>query len=247
VQPEHRDTHEQLGGFAGIIANPTPKTLLAAHRSGYFPQAHIGPQKWWTREQRYVQFLHERRIPKTVRYEMRKSSFRLTFDRAFDEVIAACAEPRKGRPQLTWVTPKIMHLYAALHDMGHAHSFEVWDETGALVGGGYGVAVGRIFITESLFSRASNTSKLGLQFLNYHLESWGFVLNDVKDFAPHFEGVGSRHISQAEYTDLLAAYADVSLPPNANVCPWTPHATLAEIAKATVNPPVTSATPSSST
>ncbi|MCV5231811.1 leucyl/phenylalanyl-tRNA--protein transferase family protein, partial [Escherichia coli] len=86
---------------------------------------------------------------------MRKTDYRVTFDQAFDEVIAACAEPRKGRPLLTWITPKIMHLYAALHDMGAAHSFEVWSADGRLVGGGYGIAIGRVFYTESQFSRES--------------------------------------------------------------------------------------------
>ena len=236
-QPTAADVHQSPAGFAGVIAKPTPQSLLAAHREGFFPQAHMGPQKWWTREQRYVQFLNERRIPKTVRYEMRKAKLTLTFDQAFDAVIAACAEPRPGRPKLTWITPDIMHLYARLHDAGHAHSFEMWDETGALVGGGYGVAIGRIFVTESLFSRVPSASKMGLQFLNFHLGAWGFILNDVKDEAPHFTGVGSRHIPGTEYAALLTELARATLPGNPKVVAWTPHANLAEIAKLTINPP----------
>jgi leucyl/phenylalanyl-tRNA---protein transferase len=236
-QPDEKGVHASPEGFAGTIANATPQSLLAAHRAGFFPQAHMGPQKWWTRAQRYVQFLDERRLPKTLRYEMRKAKLTLTFDQAFDDVIAACAEPRPGRPKLTWITPDIMHLYARLHDAGHAHSFEVWDEAGQLVGGGYGVAIGRIFVTESLFSRVPSASKMGLQFLNFHLGAWGFVLNDVKDFAPHFAGAGSRHIPGSAYSALLAQYAHADLPANPNVVAWTPHASLAEIAKLTVNPP----------
>lgn len=228
-KPANEDVHAKPEGFAGIINSPSPLSILAAHRRGFFPQSHMGPLQWWTREQRFVLDLDECRIPKTLRNEMRKSSLFVTFDQAFDAVIAACAEPRPGRPKLTWITPKIMHLYSHLHGMGHAHSFEVWDETGHLVGGGYGVAIGRIFVTESLFSRTGSASKMGLQSLNYHLREWGFVLNDVKDSAPHLTGIGTRHISRGEYDALLAGHARAELPRDPMLHSWTPHVTLAEI------------------
>jgi leucyl/phenylalanyl-tRNA---protein transferase len=233
ARPTATDVHTSPEGFAGVARDVTPASLLAAHRDGFFPLAHVGPLKWWTREQRYVQILAERRIPKTLRNEMRKSRLVITFDQAFDAVIKACSEPRPGRPKLTWITPRIMHLYAALHDSGHAHSFEVWDEAGELVGGGYGVAIGRIFVTESLFSRATSASKLGMQVLNYHLALWGYILNDVKDFAPHFGSIGSRYISRADYTALLAEYGDAALPNNPSIVPWRSAATLAEIVAGT--------------
>jgi leucyl/phenylalanyl-tRNA---protein transferase len=233
VKPTEADIRAKPAGFAGIARDVTPQSLLAAHRDGYFPQAHMGPLKWWTREQRYVQILAERRIPKTLRNEMRKSRLIVTFDQAFDAVIKACAEPRPGRPKLTWITPDIMHLYAGLADLGHAHSFEVWDEAGELVGGGYGVAVGRIFVTESLFSRSSSASKMGMQALNHHLALWGFILNDVKDFAPHFASIGSRHLTRADYAAVLGEYGDAALPANPRVVPWRSSATLAEIVAST--------------
>ena len=229
IKPTEADIRQHPEGFAGVARDVTPQSLLAAHRDGYFPQAHMGPLKWWTREQRYVQILAERRIPKTLRYEMRKSRLIVTFDQAFDSVIKACAEPRPGRPKLTWITPNIMHLYAALADAGHAHSFEVWDDAGELVGGGYGVAIGRVFVTESLFSRASSASKMGMQALNHHLALWGFILNDVKDFAPHFASTGSRHLSRADYSAVLGEYGDAALPANPRVVPWRASATLADI------------------
>jgi leucyl/phenylalanyl-tRNA---protein transferase len=229
AQPTDADMRPTPEGFAGVARDVTPLSLLAAHRSGFFPQAHFGPLKWWTREQRYVQILAERRIPKTLRNEMRKARLIVTFDQAFDTVIEACAAPRPGRPKLTWITPQIMHLYAGLHDAGHAHSFEVWDDAGELVGGGYGVAIGRIFVTESLFSRAPSASKMGMQALNYHLALWGFILNDVKDFAPHFGGIGSRYLSRADYAALLSEYGDATLPLNPAVVPWRNAASLAEI------------------
>jgi leucyl/phenylalanyl-tRNA---protein transferase len=228
-RPADADTTGNPPEFSGVIRNPTPESLLAAHRDGFFPQAHMGPLKWWTRENRCVQMLADRRIPKTLRNEMRKSRLVVTFDQAFDAVIKACAEPRPGRPKLTWVTPEIMHLYAALHDQGHAHSFEVWDEAGELVGGGYGVAVGRVFVTESLFSRSSSASKMGMQSLGYHLQSWGFILNDVKNQAPHFASIGTSLIPKAAYRDLLRDYAAAALPANPKLVPWRATATLAQI------------------
>jgi leucyl/phenylalanyl-tRNA---protein transferase len=233
VKPTEADIRKSPEGFAGVARDVTPETLLAAHRAGFFPLAHVGPLKWWTRDQRYVQILADRRIPKTLRNEMRKARLIVTFDQAFDTVIKACSEPRPGRPKLTWITPRIMHLYARLHDAGHAHSFEVWDDAGDLVGGGYGVAVGRIFITESLFSRSASASKMGMQALNYHLALWGYILNDVKDFAPHFGSIGSRYLTRADYSAVLGEYGDASLPTNPRVVPWRAAASLAEIVTAT--------------
>lgn len=233
AKPTEADIRHTPAGFAGVVRDATPASLFAAHRDGFFPQAHFGPLKWWTREQRYVQILAERRIPKTLRNELRRARLIVTFDQAFDTVIKACSEPRPGRPKLTWITPEIMHLYAQLADAGHAHSFEVWDEAGELVGGGYGVGVGRIFITESLFSRSSSASKMGMQSLNYHLALWGYILNDVKDFAPHFASIGSRHVSRADYAALLGEYGDAALPANPRVVPWRTSATLAEIVAST--------------
>jgi leucyl/phenylalanyl-tRNA---protein transferase len=233
AKPTEADIRNAPEGFSGVARDVTPATLLAAHRDGFFPLAHVGPLKWWTRNQRYVQILAERRIPKTLRNEMRKARLIVTFDQAFDTVIKACSEPRPGRPKLTWITPQIMHLYARLHDAGHAHSFEVWDEAGELVGGGYGVAVGRIFVTESLFSRTASASKMGMQALNYHLALWGYILNDVKDFAPHFASIGSRHLSRADYCAVLSEYGDASLPEQPRIVPWRNAASLAEIVTTT--------------
>lgn len=235
--PAAADVHSNPAGFAGVVARATPQSMMAAHRDGFFPQAHMGPQQWWTREQRYVLFLAERRMPKTLRNEMRKARLTITFDTAFDRVIKACSEPRPGRPKLTWITPDIMRLYSGLHAAGHAHSFELWDEAGALVGGGYGVAVGRVFVTESLFSRCGSASKMALQSLNHHLAAWGFVLNDVKDHAPHLAGMGSRFISGDEYAALLDQHRDAALTVSAGYTSWQPTSTFPEIVQASSAPP----------
>ena len=111
---------------------------------------------------------------------MRQNRYRVTFDRDFDGVMKACAGRRDGKSHVTWITPRIMRAFAALHDAGHAHLFEVWNEKDELVGGGYGLALGRAFFTESQFSLEPNTSKLGFTVFNWHLARWGFAVNDGK-------------------------------------------------------------------
>jgi leucyl/phenylalanyl-tRNA--protein transferase len=204
--PSNATTHARPENFAGVCRDISPKTILAAAQGGYFPWAHVGPLKWWTRPQRMVLFLNEHHIGKRLRRDMRKTPYRVTFDEAFEEVIKACAQPRKGRPLLTWITPKIMRLYATLHDMGVAHSFEVWSEDGRLVGGGYGIAVGRVFYTESQFSRERDTSKMGFALFNHHLAKWGFLLNDGKDYTSTIDAMGFRMIPRAEFEGILAEH-----------------------------------------
>jgi leucyl/phenylalanyl-tRNA--protein transferase len=225
--PDPAMTHARPDTFAGVTRAISPDNVLAAARLGFFPWCHFGPLKWWTRQSRMVLFLGEQHIAKRLRRDMKKTDYRVTFDAAFDEVIKACAGRRKGRPYgLTWVTPQIMRLYSQLHDQGHAHSFEVWSADGRLVGGGYGLAVGRIFLTESQFSLESNTSKMGFASFNHHLAKWGFVLNDGKDFTPTIDAMGFRAIPRAEFEALLAEHAQGGGKTGA----WTVEADLATVA-----------------
>ena len=167
--PDPERALENPRGLAGIVHDLSLPTLLAAHKRGLYPFAHVGPIKWWSPPQRSLLFFNELHIAKRLRRQMRQGQYTVTFDRDFDGVIKACAGTRDGRWHVTWITPKIMHAYAAAYDAGHAHSFEVWNEKGELAGGGYGVAVGNSFVTESQFSREPNTSKIGFTVLNWHL------------------------------------------------------------------------------
>jgi len=225
--PDPTATHPRPDTFAGVARAISPDTVLAAARLGFFPWCHFGPLKWWTRKNRMVLFLGEQHIAKRLRRDMKKTDYRVTFDSAFDEVIKACAGRRKGRPYgLTWITPQIMRLYAQLHDEGHAHSFEVWSADGRLIGGGYGLSLGRIFYTESQFSLESNTSKMGFASFNHHLAKWGFVLNDGKDFTPTIDAMGFRAIPRSEFEALLARHTRAGERPG----PWTVEDDLATIA-----------------
>jgi leucyl/phenylalanyl-tRNA--protein transferase len=202
--PDPEGTADQPPGLAGIVHDLSLPTLITAYRRGLYPFAHIAPLKWWSPPQRSVLFFNELHIARRLRRQMRHGNYTVTFDRDFDAVIAACAGHRVGRWHLTWITPRIMRAYAELFDAGYAHSFEVWNERGTLAGGGYGVAVGNAFITESQFSLEANTSKIGFTVLNWHLAHWGFAFNDGKLMTPTCHDMGFREIPRSGYLDRLA-------------------------------------------
>lgn len=206
--PDPEAALDEPYGLAGFAHDLSVPTLLAAHRHGLYPFAHIGPVKWWSPPMRSLLFFGQTHISKRLRRQMRQGHYRVTFDRDFDGVIKACAGQRAGRFHVTWITPKIMRAYAALHDEGYAHSFEVWNDKGELAGGGYGVAVGNSFVTESQFSREDNTSKIGFTVLNYHLAKWDFAFNDGKMLTPTTRDQGFHEIPRADYLTRLATAAD---------------------------------------
>lgn len=191
-------------GLAGIVHDFTLPTLLAAYRRGLYPLAHVAPLKWWSPPRRALLFFDELHIARRLRRQLRQGRHSVTFDRDFEGVIKACAGHRAGRWHVTWITPKVMHIYAQAHDAGAAHSFEVWNERDELVGGGYGVAVGGAFVTESQFSREPNTSKIGFTVLNWHLARWGFAFNDGKLMTPTCRDMGFREIPRSEFLNRLA-------------------------------------------
>ncbi len=157
------------GGLCGMVHDLAVPTLIEAYERGLFTFAHLGPLKWVSPPERCVLYFDEAHIARRLRRQLRRGRYNVTFDRDFVGVIKACAGRRDRRWHVTWITPRIMRAYAAMFDAGYVHSFEVWNEAGALAGGGYGVAIGRVFFTESQFSREPNTSKIGFTVLNWHL------------------------------------------------------------------------------
>ena len=195
------------GELVGIADDLSVATLALAYARGLFPHAHFGPTKWLSPPERCVLFFDEFHISKRLRRLMRHTPYRVTFDRDFEGVIKACAGKREGRWHLTWITPRIMRAYAELYDAGLVHSFEVWNRDGVLAGGGYGVAIGRVFFTESQFSHEDNTSKLGFSVLNWHLAHWGYALNDGKWPTPTILDMGFRTISRDTFLRILGETA----------------------------------------
>jgi leucyl/phenylalanyl-tRNA--protein transferase len=216
-------------GLAGICADMSVTTLRAAYAKGLYPFAHVGPKKWWAPRQRMALFFDEFRIEKNLRRRMRQNDFLVTFDQDFAAVIRACAEPRPGRLHLTWITPDVIKAYTAAFESGLAHSVEVWDRAGDLVGGTYGVSVGRVFFTESQFTRQRDASKIGFAVLNCHLQRWGYLLNDGKHRTSYLNQLGFKLIPREEFNALLAkGCAEAgrqgrwAVDPSIDVAKWNP-------------------------
>jgi leucyl/phenylalanyl-tRNA---protein transferase len=203
--PDPERAFDNPPGLAGIVHDFSLPTVLAGYRRGLYPLAHVAPLKWWSPPQRSLLFFDEMHIAKRLRRQMRQGRYTVSFDRDFEGTIKACAGQREGRWHVTWITPRVMQVYAEAFDAGFAHSFEVWNGNGELAGGGYGLAMGGVFVTESQFSREPNTSKIGFSVLNWHLAHWGFAFNDGKVMTPTCHDMGFRDIPRADFLARLAA------------------------------------------
>lgn len=206
--PEQADPE----GIVGLGADLAPETLIHAYREGIFPWPHPGmPLPWFSPDPRGVMRPDEVRVPRSLRRSLRRSGWETTVDRAFGAVISACAELRKDGG--TWITTRMRNAYWRLHQLGWAHSLEVWagDE---LVGGLYGVQVGAVFTGESMFHRASDASKAALVDLADRFATAGGVLIDVQITTDHLAMLGAHDVPRAEFLKLLASVRDhdVALP-----------------------------------
>ncbi|WP_026479772.1 leucyl/phenylalanyl-tRNA--protein transferase [Ahrensia sp. 13_GOM-1096m] len=184
----------------------TPQILLKAYSLGLFPMAEKAddPTIFWVEpEFRGVMPLDAFHIPRSLKKEVRRGTYDITVNQAFDTVVKACAEPAPGREE-TWINDPIRMLYNELHEIGHAHSVEAWYED-QLVGGLYGVSLGRAFFGESMFSRRTNASKVALVHLVERLKERGFVLLDTQFTNEHLTQFGTIEIPRAEYEVLLEA------------------------------------------
>ncbi len=202
--PDPERAFNQPPGLAGIVHDLSLPTLLAGYRRGLYPLAHLPPLKWWSPPQRSLLFFDRLHMSNNLRRLMRQGRYTVTFDREFEQVIAACAARREGRWHLTWITPRIMRVYTEAFDAGYAHSFEVWNKAGELVAGGYGMGTGAAFTSESQFFRESNASRIGMTVLNWHLAHWDYRFNDGKLMGPLWSNMGFRDVPRSEYLSRLA-------------------------------------------
>ncbi|MEM1088027.1 MAG: leucyl/phenylalanyl-tRNA--protein transferase [Pseudomonadota bacterium] len=180
--------------------------LLNCYRRGVFPMAdsrHDPRIFLMDPDQRGILPLKTFHVPRRLRKFIRKDPFRVTANTAFNRVIEACAEPHETRPS-TWINDSILNLYSALHHKGHAHSIECWDKQGALVGGLYGVSIGGAFFGESMFSRATDASKVALVYLTARLIAGGYTLLDAQFHNPHLEQFGLIEVSRSEFRQRLS-------------------------------------------
>lgn len=184
-----------------------PERLIAAYRHGCFPWYQDGqPLLWWSPDPRTVLFPGELHVSRSLRKVIRQGQFQVTFDGAFAEVIRACAAPRDYADG-TWITTPMQQAYIDLHERGVAHSVEVWQDQ-QLVGGLYGLAMGRLFFGESMFSRADNASKVGFASLVEQLAAWQFELIDCQMPTQHLHSLGARSISREAFAAYLTGFLD---------------------------------------
>ncbi|MEW6293202.1 MAG: leucyl/phenylalanyl-tRNA--protein transferase [Pseudomonadota bacterium] len=186
----------------------SPLRLLAAYRRGIFPWYSPGePILWWSPDPRMVLFPGALRITRSLAKTLRNADYRVTLDSAFAQVIAACAAvPRPGQNG-TWITTEMQQAYIRLHALGYAHSIETW-RGGQLVGGLYGVAIGRAFCGESMFSHVTDASKIALAHLCRFLAERGFGIIDCQMETAHLTSLGARPIPRDDYLARLAALVE---------------------------------------
>jgi leucyl/phenylalanyl-tRNA--protein transferase len=222
--PPIEDAQTEPNGLLAIGGELTPERLLSAYAHGVFPwfDDDNGPVLWWSPDPRAVLRPAELHVSKSLRKRLRRQEYRLSMDTCFTEVLAACAEPRTdsegtgtSNTSGTWITAEMRMAYIELHRRGFAHSVEAWYQE-TLVGGLYGVSLGRMFFGESMFSRRDDASKVALVGLATQLEAWEFTLIDCQMLNPHLERLGVYEIPRSEFAERLQANAGLDARPG----PW---------------------------
>jgi leucyl/phenylalanyl-tRNA---protein transferase len=189
-----------------------PERLLAAYRQGIFPWYQDGqPILWWSPDPRAVLWPDSLRISRSLRRSLKKRRFDVRVDTAFDDVVAACAEPRSYGGG-TWITADMAEAYSRLHHLGWAHSFETWAD-GRLVGGMYGVAIGRAFFGESMFTRVTDASKVALVRAIELLRSRSIELIDCQVASAHTRSLGAVDLPRTEFLSLIRTFCAESARP----------------------------------
>lgn len=192
-------------GLLAVGGDLSPTRLLYAYRHGIFPWYHGDqPILWWSPDPRAVLIPTDMHMSRSLCRRYGRGDFSVTFDTAFAEVMAACAGPRTGQPEGgTWISPAMQTAYGELHRLGHAHSIEIW-MGGELAGGLYGIAMGKVFFGESMFSRQTDASKLALACLARQLAAWGYALIDCQVHSDHLESLGSTLMPRTDFLALLS-------------------------------------------
>lgn len=200
--PDYADTD----GLLAVGGDLSPQRLLLAYQNGIFPWYNEGePIIWWSPDPRFVVYPDKLKVSKSMRKVLRDNPFQITYNQEFEMVINNCGNiNRKGQSGGTWITRDMKKAYIDLHHAGFAHSVEVWEkENGELVGGLYGVALGRCFSGESMFAKVSNASKAGFITLVKKLETLGFDLIDCQTHSNHLESLGGEYMTRQDFMNYL--------------------------------------------
>jgi leucyl/phenylalanyl-tRNA--protein transferase len=190
---------KEPNGLLAAGGDLSPERILAAYRLGIFPWFSAGePILWWSPDPRMVLFPAEFKISRSLAKTLRRGNYEVRMDTAFAEVISACAQTERNGQSGTWITASIQNAYLRLHQLGHAHSVETRID-GRLVGGLYGIGIGRVFFGESMFAHASDASKIALAHLCRYLEQRGFVVIDCQMETQHLASLGARPIPRRTF------------------------------------------------
>jgi len=201
-------------GLLAVGGCLSAERLINAYQRGIFPWYNPDePILWWSPDPRLVLFPDKLIVSRSLSKTLRKNVFTVSFDKAFSDVITACAQPRKDSAG-TWITTDINQAYIDLHQQGFAHSVEVWfnDE---LVGGLYGVALGQVFFGESMFHTKTDASKVAFVSLVAQLKTWGYQLVDCQVHTSHLQSLGAEEIKRRAFVKLLNQYCRMPASPNA--------------------------------
>lgn len=191
-------------GILAVGGDLSPARLLEAYAGGIFPWFNEGdPILWWSPDPRFVLFPDELVVSKSMRPYFNQKKFQVTFDKDFEGVMRGCQQSnRNGQSGDTWITEDMIQAYVQVHKLGYAHSVEVWQD-GNLVGGLYGISLGKIFFGESMFARVSNASKFGFITLVQKLREKGFTLIDCQQQTQHLGSLGAKPISRKSFLNYL--------------------------------------------
>ncbi|MGR8978484.1 MAG: leucyl/phenylalanyl-tRNA--protein transferase [Gammaproteobacteria bacterium] len=212
--PPLSDALQEPNGLLAVGGCLSTKRLLNAYRHGIFPWYNPGePVLWWSPDPRLVLFPDKLSVSRSLKKTLNKKTFTVSFDKAFDAVVDNCAGFRK-EGYGTWITADIKRAFKQLHRLGYAHSIETWFE-GELVGGLYGVALGRVFFGESMFHRRTDASKVAFVSLVERLSRWHYCLIDCQVQTAHLESLGAQLIGRHEFELLLDRYSEVPPLPSA--------------------------------
>ncbi len=202
---------EEPDGLLAVGGDLSPARLLNAYRQGIFPWYSEGePILWWSPDPRAVLFPEQLKISHSLKKTLRKRPFKVTLDTAFSQVIEACSESRTdkdGSQSGTWITAQMKEAYLKLHRIGFAHSVECW-EGEELVGGLYGVSMGKVFFGESMFARRNDASKVGFAHLIRQLSEWKFALVDCQVHTDHLASLGAVDIPRDQFLSLLDLHCE---------------------------------------
>ncbi|MBJ6137607.1 leucyl/phenylalanyl-tRNA--protein transferase [Marinobacter litoralis] len=193
-------------GLLAVGGDLSPERLQLAYRNGIFPWfSDDQPILWWSPDPRCILIPGQVHVSRSLRRTLNQRRFRITADQCFGRIIRLCAS---NRSEGTWITDEMIDAYSELHRLGIAHSIEVWNQNGDLAGGMYGVALGRCFFGESMFSLQTNASKVLMVHLSHQLQQWGYELMDCQVESSHLLSMGATTISRSEFLSILKAGVD---------------------------------------